>query len=97
MLLAALRSDEGVFAVTRGKRGCVVGNRQGHVEIPGIPVSVADSVGAGDAFAAALLTQTLEGKPLSDAARFANAYAAAVACKPGGTPVVSRSEVERLL
>jgi fructokinase len=65
--------------------------------LPGISVQVADTVGAGDAFTAALLTQHLEGKPLREAARFANAYAAAVASKPGGTPQVERAEVERLL
>jgi fructokinase len=97
MLLAAMRSDEGVFAVTRGKRGCVVGDRGSVAEIPGIPVSVVDTVGAGDAFTAALLTQSLEGKSLREAARFANAYAALVATKAGETPDVSRAEVERLL
>jgi fructokinase len=97
MLLAALRSDEGVFAVTRGKRGCVAGDRRNVFEIPGIAVPVADTVGAGDAFTAAFLCQSLEGKPLREAARFANAYAAVVVSKTGGTPHVTRDEVERLL
>ena len=52
---------------------------------------------AGDAFTAALLTQHLEGKALAQAARFANAYATVVAAKAGGTPTVTRAEVERLL
>ena len=60
-------------------------------------VKVADTVGAGDAFTAALLTQHLDGKPLREAARFANAYAAVVASRAGGTPAVTRAEVERLL
>lgn len=82
---------------TRGADGCDVWAWGQAINIPGIPVRVADTVGAGDAFTAALLTQYLEGKPLADAARFANAYAAVVASKPGGTPRVERAEVERLL
>lgn len=96
-LLPAILSDKAVYAVTRGPNGCVVGDVRQDVDLPGIPVQVVDTVGAGDAFTAALLTQTLEGKPLVEAARFANAYSAVVCTKPGGTPRVSREEVERLL
>jgi fructokinase len=88
-----------LFCITCGARGCIVypADQTEIVSLPGISVQVADTVGAGDAFTAALLTQHLEGKPLREAARFANAYAAAVASKPGGTPQVERAEVERLL
>lgn len=96
-LLPAILTDKTVYAVTRGASGCVVGNVSQDYDIPGVKVEVVDTVGAGDAFTAALLTQTLEGKPLGQAARFANAYAAVVSTKPGGTPTVSREEVERLL
>jgi fructokinase len=96
-LLPAIVSDRAVFAVTRGVNGCVVGDRTETIALLGLAVAVADTVGAGDAFTAALLTQRLEGKSLREAARFANAYAAVVASKPGGTPLVSRAEVERLL
>jgi fructokinase len=75
----------------------VVGNVRQEFDLAGVPMQVVDTVGAGDAFTAALLTQTLEGKPLVEAARFANAYSAVVCTKPGGTPQVSREEVERLL
>lgn len=96
-LLPAILSDKAVYAVTRGPNGCVVGDVRQDVDLPGIHVQVVDTVGAGDAFTAALLTQTLEGKPLVEAARFANAYSAVVCTKPGGTPHVRRDEVERLL
>jgi fructokinase len=82
---------------TRGADGCDLHTLGRVIEIAGIPVPVADTVGAGDAFTAALLTQTLEGKPLAEAGRFANAYAAVVVSKPGGTPRVEHAEVERLL
>lgn len=89
--------DAGLVCVTRGADGCVVYTPAETVEVPGIAVRVADTVGAGDAFTAALLTQHLEAKSLREAARFANAYAAVVASKVGGTPTVTRAEVERLL
>jgi fructokinase len=86
-----------LVCVTRGAAGCLVRTPTEVVDVPGIPVPVADTVGAGDAFTAALLTQHLEGKSLREAARFANAYAAVVTSKVGGTPIVTRAEVERLL
>jgi fructokinase len=86
-----------LFCVTRGANGCRIRTGTETVDVPGISINVVDTVGAGDAFTAALLTQHLEGKPLAAAARFANAYAAVVATKVGGTPSVTRAEVERLL
>ena len=97
LLMPAILNDRAVLAVTGGHRGCFVSNAFEVTGALGIPIKVADTVGAGDAFTAALLTQHLEGKPLAEAARFANAYAAIVASKPGGTPRVERAEVERLL
>lgn len=85
-----------LVCVTRGANGCFIRTRSETVDVPGHAVPVADTVGAGDAFTAALLTQQLEGRPLREAARFANAYAAVVASKVGGTPAVARAEVERL-
>jgi len=96
-LMASILSDRVLCAITRGANGCIVGSSNVTVELAGIPIQVADTVGAGDAFTAALLTQHLEGKPLEQAARFANAYAAIVSSKRGGTPIVTREEVERLL
>jgi len=96
-LLSTIWDDRALCAITRGANGCIVGTSDATVEIPGIPIVVADTVGAGDAFTAALLTQHLEGKSLDQAAMFANAYAAVVSSKPGGTPTVTREEVERLL
>jgi fructokinase len=96
-MLAALPPDHAIAVVTRGERGCHVADRRQVIDLHGVSVQVADTVGAGDAFTAALLTQHLEGKSLREAARFANAYAAVVASKVGGTPTVTRAEVERLL
>jgi fructokinase len=91
------RTGPSVVCITRGANGCVLSSPSDEIDLPGIPIRVADTIGAGDAFTAALLTQHLDGKPLRQAARFANAYAAVVASKVGGTPSVTRAEVERLL
>lgn len=85
-----------LLCITRGADGCRVESGGQAVDLPGMPVKVADAVGAGDAFTAGLVTQTLEGKPVAEAARFANALAALVASRPGGTPRIDRAEVERL-
>lgn len=91
-----------LVCVTEGAKGGVVRTEPVEIDYSGIPVQVADTVGAGDAFTAALLTgilltQSLEALSLNDTVQFANAYAAVVASKPGGTPIVTRAEVERLL
>ena len=81
--------------VTRGEGGCVVIGGIDSLDEPGVPANVVDTVGAGDAFTAAMVCLHLEGRPLRDCARFANYYAARVCEQPGGTPRVSRAEVER--
>jgi fructokinase len=96
VLLADLRQRYGLqlVALTRGARGCLVQSAEDEVDVPGVPVSVVDTVGAGDAFTAGLLVYALEGKSLSAAALFANHLAARVAAA-GGTPAIHRGELER--
>ena len=48
------------------------------------PANVIDTVGAGDAFTAAMVCLHLEGRPLRECARFANHYAARVCEHRGG-------------
>jgi fructokinase len=84
-----------LVAVTRGAAGCLVRTRDEVVEEAGVPVRVVDTVGAGDAFTAALVCSVLEGKSVAESARFANRFAACVAGRAGGTPRIDRSEVER--
>ncbi len=88
-------SETQVVIVTCGERGCFVIESTHIVEQSGVPTRVADTVGAGDAFTAAMVCLHLEGKSLRDCARFANHYAARVCEQPGGTPRIDRAEVER--
>ena len=55
-------------------------------EHPGFPVRVADSVGAGDAFAAALAHHLLKGSSLRTTNEAANRMGAWVASQSGATP-----------
>ncbi len=84
-----------VVIVTRGESGCSVYTRSEAIHEPGIPARVVDTVGAGDAFTAAMVCLHLEGHPLRECARFANHYAARVCEHQGGTPRIDRAEVER--
>jgi len=87
---------------TRGSEGAVLtaltrDNRDPNhtIKLPAVPATVVDTVGAGDAFTAAMVCLHLEGKPLQDGAKFANHYAARVCEHQGGTPRIDRSQVER--
>jgi fructokinase len=80
--------------VTRGERGCLVQTDDEEIVVQGRPVAVVDTVGAGDAFTAGLLVTTLEGRPLADAAVFANRLAGRVAASAGGTPPIDRRDDE---
>jgi fructokinase len=95
-LLANLRRryDQELAALTRGEKGCLVQTATEEIHVPGLSVRVVDTVGAGDAFTAGLLVYVLEGKPLAEAAVFANRLAAIVAASAGGTPMIDRREIE---
>jgi len=84
----ALQERFGVdlVCVTRAERGCLLIGRDGTADVPGVAVEVADAVGAGDAFTAALISAQLRGWPLSATAEFANAVGAMVAGRPGAMP-----------
>jgi fructokinase len=85
-----------VLIVTDGPRGAtIVTGKRDEFHEPGVPARVVDTVGAGDAFTAAMVCLHLEGKPLRECARFANHYAARVCEQPGGTPRIDRAEIER--
>jgi fructokinase len=72
--------------VTLGARGCAMFVGGDYVEAPGIRVDVADTVGAGDAFAAAFVHGLVAGWPTAKIASFANHLGALVAANPGAIP-----------
>ena len=72
--------------VTRGAEGCALLLDGEYVEVGGFPIHLADAIGAGDAFSAALVHGISSGWPARQAADFANRVGALVASRPGGTP-----------
>ncbi|MDF1745475.1 MAG: carbohydrate kinase [Gimesia sp.] len=81
--------------ITRGAEGCLIYTIDQQYAIPGTPVEVADAVGAGDAFTAALISRRLLGWPWEQAALFANRVGGLVASHSGAMPVL-RAEFEKL-
>lgn len=85
-----------VICVTLGQAGCLVFDGASFHRIPGYSVTVCDTVGSGDAFAAAFLHAYHRGWEIPRAARFANALGALVASRAGATPSWTTSEIEAM-
>jgi len=83
--------------VTRGSAGCALLLAGEYLELPGYRVKVADTVGAGDAFAAALVHGIHAGWPAHQVADFANRLGALVASRPGGVPAWTADDLTELL
>lgn len=74
-------------AMTRGSNGALLISRDGQSDYPGVKIDkVVDTVGAGDAFTAMLITGLLRGKTLDEINRDACRIAAYVCSQPGATP-----------
>lgn len=77
-----------LICITRGSGGSLLCTPQEHHEHRGHPVTVADTVGAGDAFTATLVHHYLRGSNLSTMNEAANRMGSWVASRPGATPVL---------
>jgi fructokinase len=80
-----------LVCVTRGHRGSLLVSGDKIEEHPGFPVKVADTVGAGDAFTAALVHHWLRKTPLAEMNLAANRLGAWVASQEGAMPVADES------
>jgi fructokinase len=75
-----------MVAVTRGSRGSLLVTRdEWHVH-PGLPVRVADTIGAGDAFTAAMIHYLLRGAGLATLNEAGNRWGAWIASQSGAMP-----------
>ncbi len=72
-------------AVTNGRDGALLIAAGQEAECPAVPTTVVDTVGAGDAFTATLVSDFLRGLPLVEINRHANAVASFVCSQPGAT------------
>lgn len=83
--------------ITRGAEGCAVWHDGEFAETAGFRVDVADTVGAGDAFSAALLHAFSESWTLAHLAEFANRVGALVASRRGAAPAWTAEEAASLV
>jgi fructokinase len=77
-----------MIAVTRGDRGSMLVRRGEWNEHPGIPANVADPIGCGDAFTAAVTHYMLRGASLATLNEAGNRWGAWVASQTGAMPVL---------
>jgi len=82
-----------LVAVTCGGRGSLLVTRDEWHQHPGIPVKVADTIGAGDAFTAALTHYLLRGADLATLNEAGNRWGGWVASQSGAMPSLP-SEVQ---
>jgi fructokinase len=98
-----------LVVITRGARGAVLYSRKaGRIEVPAVSVVVADTVGAGDSFQAAMLAwlaearhaspnelAALDARQVRDMGRFAT-HAAAITCRHRGPEFPYRKALKEL-
>jgi fructokinase len=82
--------------VTRGEKGCALLVGEEYIEAGGYTVRAQDTVGAGDAFAAACVHGLGMNWAPREIADFANRLAALVASRPGAIPPWTLEEVRAL-
>ena len=81
-----------------GSRGAFAAGSGVRQMVRGLRVKAVDTTGAGDVFNGALAVAIAEGRPLADAARFANAAAACSVTRPGAQPSApARRDINAML
>lgn len=95
---ALLERGIALAIVKRGPLGVLAKTRDERIEVAPIPVDVVNGLGAGDAFGGALCKGLIEGWPLAQTVRFANAAGAIVATRfECSTAMPASDEVEMFL
>jgi fructokinase len=77
-----------LVCITRAADGVLAFTPDSVADVPGKKISLADAVGAGDSFTAALIHALLKDWPLDRAVRFANEVGALVASRVGAMPAL---------
>jgi fructoselysine 6-kinase len=78
LLEQTIEAGASLALVTRGSKGAVARTRDGLYVQDAVPVEAVDTIGAGDAFQACLLTSILGGRPVPEALEKASTFAATV-------------------
>ena len=85
-----------LICITMGQSGSLLVTREEVDRHPGIPTQVVDTVGAGDAFTAALTHYYLRNAPLAVLSEAGNRWGAWVASRRGAMPALDAATCERL-
>lgn len=93
----AQQYDVKMVCVTKGDKGALLYWNGEFYEHPGFKVNAVDTVGAGDAFLAGLVSSLIENHPPQDALAFACATGAFVAGKAGATPKYDMDQINAIL
>ena len=80
--------DKGVFAIDSSGT---------QITVPGLSVSVVDTIGSGDSFSAGFAYMYLQGASLEECCRFGNVIGALNATKKGGMPDIPPAEVQAFI
>ena len=85
-----------LVAITRGGNGSLLVGRSAWHEHPGVPTMVADTIGAGDAFTAAMTHYLLRGAPLATLSEAGNRWGSYIASQPGAMPEIAADTLRRI-
>jgi len=85
-----------LVAVTMGGRGSLLVTRDAYDRHPGVTATVVDTVGAGDAFTAALVDGWLRGATLAEMNEAGNRWGGWVASQPGAMPELDDAALEMI-
>jgi fructokinase len=85
-----------LVAITRGGQGSLLVSREDHCDHPGIPTQIADTIGAGDAFTAAMTHYLLRGAPLAMLSEAGNRWGSYVASQSGAMPPISDETLRQI-
>jgi fructokinase len=80
-----------MVAITRGGHGSLLVRRDEWDEHPGVPVKVADTIGAGDAFTAAMTHYLMRGASLRTLNEAGNRWGSWVASQSGAMPALQET------
>ncbi|MGA9994842.1 MAG: carbohydrate kinase [Pyrinomonadaceae bacterium] len=86
-----------LVVITRGARGSLILSEDEIAEHSGFKVAVVDTIGAGDAFGAALVHYFLRRAPLAQISDRANRLGAWVATQAGATPAIKEGTLQQTI
>jgi len=85
-----------LVVITRGGEGSLLVSRSEWHEHAGVPVEVADTIGAGDAFTAAMTHYLLLGAPLATLSEAGNRWGSFIASQRGAMPEIPAEVLRRI-